>query len=282
MKIQDIHTGCGAGSAPSWRVAHSQSQPGAAGPTLAHTSRASSDLGPRRSRSDTADCPARPHPIERASTLPNLDARYGPARPARVKPGRSSGVQPQELERDGRSVRLHPELLHFPQAALRAGTSKLTEQQAARIQQSLRSGQKWKYQVSDEGAVALAPDRVKEQLPTGDEIEVKLGHVTLVGGTPEPKGRLGGEMRFGPLKENGEPVFFINNDSGRFSEYGDRYPAHLEAVAEDLKILGLPEPQLQWIDMIERGLGGKAEKQAQMHATAVASAGSGPAAPVPP
>jgi hypothetical protein len=262
MKSQDSHTLCGPGSASPGRLADRpppSTRPGATGPSRAYTSRASSDLGRPPPRNDSAT--AHLHPLERARTLPNLDARYGETRPARAKPGRSSGVQPQELERDGRSVRVHPELLRFSQTDLRAGEKKLTEQQAVHIHESLKDGQLWKYQVADKGDMALAPAKVKERLPTGEEIEVRLGHVTLVGGTPEPKGRLGGEMRFGPLKEGGEPVFFINNDSGRFSEYQDRNPSHLQAVAEDLKAIGLPEPQTQWIDMVARAIHGKPGKQ---------------------
>ncbi|PPV05911.1 type III secretion system effector protein [Xanthomonas bromi] len=71
------------------------------------------------------------------------------------------------------------------------------------------------------------------------------GHVTLVGGqpwkTPWQENRLMPQARLsGTLYYNPDSKLCIDNDSGRFSEYADRMPKHLENVANLFQSYGLP------------------------------------------
>jgi len=79
--------------------------------------------------------------------------------------------------------------------------------------------------------------------------KLALGHPTLVGGLKEPEGRMGGELRYGKLrKEDSHPVFYINNDSGRYGEYEDRNMTMLMNIANHFEeALDVPV-KAQWID----------------------------------
>lgn len=76
--------------------------------------------------------------------------------------------------------------------------------------------------------------------------KLPLGHPTLVGGLPEPEGRMGGELRYGKLKDDSEPTFYINNDSGRYGEYEDRSEAMLKNVAKRFEDIGIAVEE-KWI-----------------------------------
>jgi len=72
---------------------------------------------------------------------------------------------------------------------------------------------------------------------------LKLGHPTLVGGMKIPEARISGM-----LYANSDGKLAINNDSGRFSEYEDRKPAHLTSVAEIFKNHNLPV-ETEWMQV---------------------------------
>ncbi|WP_053842974.1 XopV/AopV family type III secretion system effector [Paracidovorax avenae] len=78
-----------------------------------------------------------------------------------------------------------------------------------------------------------------------DPRQFMLGHVTLVGGAlvAEPWQATRGLPQAhisGMLYARPDGTLCIDNDSGRFSEYEDRVPAHLQSVADMFARLGLP------------------------------------------
>ncbi len=78
-----------------------------------------------------------------------------------------------------------------------------------------------------------------------DPRQFMLGHVTLVGGSlvAEPWQATRGLPQAhisGMLYARPDGTLCIDNDSGRFSEYEDRVPAHLQSVADMFSRLGLP------------------------------------------
>jgi hypothetical protein len=62
----------------------------------------------------------------------------------------------------------------------------------------------------------------------------KMGHVTLIGGSENPEGRLGG-LIYCTKNEAGEYKLHMDNDSGRFSTGEDRNRNQLENVANRLR-----------------------------------------------
>ncbi|SDO74114.1 hypothetical protein SAMN04489708_10375 [Paracidovorax cattleyae] len=78
-----------------------------------------------------------------------------------------------------------------------------------------------------------------------DPRQFMLGHVTLVGGAlvAEPWQATRGLPQAhisGTLYARPDGTLCIDNDSGRFSEYEDRVPGHLQSVADMFARLGLP------------------------------------------
>ncbi len=182
----------------------------------------------------------------------DLDALYGAARPPRAKPGKASGIQgPERNPKDGMVI-VHPgrTIMNLT----------LTPDLPARLQKvrkELQAGAVFKWNVSRNGELMLAKSREAGGKKLG------LGHPTLVGGLKEPEARIGGELRFGkPDESQPEPVFYINNDSGRYSEYGDRVGAMLGKVADRFKECGLPV-QAQWMDKSDEALQAQAALRAK-------------------
>ena len=167
---------------------------------------------------------------------PDLDVMYGSAQPPRAKPGRASGIQKTERDKDGMVI-VHPGRIVLNPV--------LTPELPAlldKVRNELRDGAVYKWNVAKNGQLMLA----KSRLFGGEKLG--LGHPTLVGGLKEPEARMGGELRFGKLDKDGpEPVFYINNDSGRYSEYVDRNGEMLKNTAHRFKDLGFPVKE-QWLD----------------------------------
>lgn len=168
-------------------------------------------------------------------TAPDLDALYGSVQPPRAKTGRISGIQKQERDKNGMVI-IHPGRVIL--------NPTLTPELPAileKIRCDLMDGAVYKWNISRNGQLMLA----KSKHPGGEKLG--WGHPTLVGGLKEPEARLGGELRFGTLdKNNPQPIFYINNDSGRYGEYEDRNTAMLRNVAERFKELNFPVAE-QWI-----------------------------------
>ncbi|UXA51849.1 type III secretion system effector protein [Xanthomonas prunicola] len=112
----------------------------------------------------------------------------------------------------------------------------------------------YKWNIASNGSLVIGevhPGVVLDEPMTNKDARKKKqpyaqGHVTLVGGQPWnktpwqenrllPEARLGGTLYYNP---DGE--LCIDNDSGRFSEYADRTPQHLENVAKLFQHYGLP------------------------------------------
>lgn len=183
--------------------------------------------------------------------LPDLDAMYGAARPPRAKPGKASGIQgPERNPQDG-MVLVHPG---------RIVINPTTPELPALLQEvrdQLRAGAVYKWNISRNGQLMLA----KSKHPGGEKLG--WGHPTLVGGLKEPEARIGGELRFGkPNKSDPDSTFYINNDSGRYSEYGDRIAAMLGNVADRFEACGF-SVETRWMDKSEEALKAQAERKAK-------------------
>jgi hypothetical protein len=179
---------------------------------------------------------------------PDLDALYGAARRPRAKDGKASGVQAAERNpRDG-TVIVHPGRIVLNPISTPDLPAQLKD-----IGNELRAGAVYKWNIARNGQLMLA----KSKQPSGAKLG--LGHPTLVGGLKEPAARMGGELRFGtPGAQVREPVFYINNDSGRYSEYADRNKAMLANVASRFADLGFPV-DTEWVDKSEEALKAQAD-----------------------
>ncbi len=99
----------------------------------------------------------------------------------------------------------------------------------------------YKWDISKNGTLVIGEVLVNMKSTGADERKkVKLGHTTLVGGREIPEARISGM-----LFAEGDNLM-INNDSGRFSEYEDRKPGHLDAVERLFEKNGLPV-QTRWV-----------------------------------
>ncbi|OOW68945.1 type III secretion system effector protein [Xanthomonas axonopodis pv. martyniicola] len=112
----------------------------------------------------------------------------------------------------------------------------------------------YKWNIASNGSLVIGeghPGVVLDEPMTSKDARKKKqpyaqGHVTLVGGqpwnkTPWQENRLIPEARLsGTLYYNTGGELCIDNDSGRFSEYADRTPQHLENVAKLFQQYGLP------------------------------------------
>lgn len=180
-----------------------------------------------------------------------LDKLYGHLQSPRASPGKSA-IKWGELAPDG-TVVVHPRRSVFPLETPSEG-DKLKMQQAMA---SVRSGRLHKWMIDSEGALVVGPAKVTaEEWPpvrSGSPGANSLGHVTLVGGSPLPPGRMGGEWYLEKPEDGAgnEARFVINNSSGRYGEVQHLEPHHLENVAERFRQLGcLVTPR--WIDMLAR------------------------------
>ena len=192
---------------------------------------------------------------EKVRQAPDLDTLYGAARPPRAKSGKESGVQAAERNPQDGMVLVHPGRIVLNPI--------LTPELQARLKEigdELKAGAVFKWNISRNGQLMLA----KSKQPSGEKLG--LGHPTLVGGLKEPEARMGGELRFGkPGAKDREPVFYINNDSGRYSEYADRNKAMLANVASRFADLGFPVAT-QWVDKSDAALKAQADLRLQKKA----------------
>lgn len=186
---------------------------------------------------------------------PDLDTLYGAARPPRAKGGKASGVQAAERNPQNGMVVVHPGRI-----VLNPILNPELPAQLKNIGDELQAGAVFKWNIARNGQLMLA----KSKQPSGEKLG--LGHPTLVGGLQEPKARMGGELRFGkPGAKDREPVFYINNDSGRYSEYADRNKAMLANVASRFADLGFPV-DTQWVDKSDAALKTQADLRLQKKA----------------
>lgn len=177
-----------------------------------------------------------------------LDELYGPPCPPRSKPGKSA-IQWQERAQDG-TVVVHPRRSVFAWG-MPSDDDLLKMQQ---VRASIQGGRPHKWMIDSQGALVMGPSKVTEEewppAKSGLRRADSLGHVTLVGGTAAPLGRIGGvcyhkRPQGGP---GGDGRLVIDNDSGRYSEFPHLQPRHLQNVARRFGQLGcavVPE----WIDM---------------------------------
>jgi len=186
---------------------------------------------------------------------PDLDTLYGAALPPRAKDGKASGVQAAERNTGDGMVLVHPGRI-----VLNPALNPELPTQLKDIANELRAGAVFKWNIARNGQLMLG----KSKQPSGEKLG--LGHPTLVGGLKEPEARMGGELRFGnPGAEHREPVFYINNDSGRYSEYADRNKAMLANVARRFADLGFPV-HTAWVDKSEAALKAQADRRRQKKA----------------
>jgi hypothetical protein len=185
---------------------------------------------------------------QRMRQAPDLDTLYGAARPPRAKAGKASGVQAAERNPQDGMVLVHPGRI-----VLNPVLNPELPAQLKEVGDELKAGAVFKWNIARNGQLMLA----KSKQPSGEKLG--LGHPTLVGGLKEPEARMGGELRFGkPGANDREPVFYINNDSGRYSEYADRNKAMLANVASRFADLGFPV-ETQWVDKSESALKAQAD-----------------------
>jgi len=186
---------------------------------------------------------------------PDLDTLYGAPRPPRAKGGKASGVQAAERNPQDGMVLVHPGRIVLNPI--------LTPELPARLKEigdELKAGAVFKWNISRNGQLMLA----KSKQPSGEKLG--LGHPTLVGGLKEPEARMGGELRFGkPGAQDRQPGFYINNDSGRYSEYADRNKAMLANVASRFADVGFPVAT-QWVDKSDAALKAQADQRLQKKA----------------
>lgn len=131
------------------------------------------------------------------------------------------------------------------------------------IRDDLEGGEVYKWTMARNGTLMLGRSRYRCGKKT------YWGHPTLVGGLREPEARMGGELRFGMLAGDLAPTLYINNDSGRYSEYVDRVREHLKNVGDRFRELGLPVKE-QWIDKPAVALVHHKERPATVSAPALA------------
>ena len=167
----------------------------------------------------------------------------------RAKPGKSA-IQSSEINPVTGLVIVHPERLIVPyfdevsQDKL-DGLQKIFDD----IKQELKKKKSipYKFVISEDMDLIIGKSKLWI-----DGQENKLGHVTLIGGK-EPKARMAGVL-FGEVNSEGEIVFYIDNDSGRYSEYPDRNEDQLKRVAQRFAELGFPV-KVKWIE--KKWCGGK-------------------------
>ncbi|MDO3573834.1 XopV/AopV family type III secretion system effector [Ralstonia pseudosolanacearum] len=194
-----------------------------------------------------------------------LTEKYGSRQPARAKSGKKA-IQPDEREKlpDGWwRTRVNPTRILVTSTGIQTqadiehcGLTKDAQAEprsldqlidVARLRNEPRKFQ-YKWDMSANGTFIIG--NIHVQKPDGKGVH-HLGHPTLVGGRRIPEARISGMLY---ADETGRLI--INNDSGRFSEYPDRDPSQLEAVAAFLKQHGLIV-EVEWIDMQN----GKAKKR---------------------
>ena len=178
-----------------------------------------------------------------AAAAPNLNVLYGPSRPANPK-GKASAIYASELSAsDGRTAIVHPQRVVLSRGPVTPGQRR----QIDTLHRAVQNGTRAKRVIAPNGHLAMGPEKVFDD----DGREVKLGHVTLVGGTDRPHGRIGGEILRLPASLGNTPACYITNDSGRFSKFADLNPTHLEAVAKRFAQMGFPV-ETRWIDLASK------------------------------
>ena len=220
---------------------------------------------------------------ERAASFPpysstpsarHLDDLYGPPQSPRAKPGRSA-IQWQELAADG-TVVIHPRRTEFAWG-MPSDDDKLKMQQA---RASVQGGRPHKWMIDSQGGLVVGPTKVtgEEWPPAKSSLRRanSLGHVTLIGGSEAPLGRIGGEWYWEKPEDGAgnEGKSVIDNNSGRYSEYKHLEPRHLENVADRFRQLGCPVIP-RWIDMQAR----REQREAMKAALTAPAAAEAPALP---
>jgi hypothetical protein len=192
-----------------------------------------------------------------------LSEQYGPSRPARSKPGRlavqDTEFHPEDMQKLPlmRRANVNPTRIRVfqaqaPHGEKRIQCSKPTSQEPGFVSScllelldldGLKSGQVgYKWNISTNGDLWVGESA---PIDLGSGRRMKQGHVTLVGGLPVPRARIGGVLRYDQQAKQ----FVIDNDSGRFSEHPDLTPQHLNNVAKLFKKAGL-NVQTEWKDML--------------------------------
>lgn len=193
-----------------------------------------------------------------------LSEQYGPSRPARSKPGRlpvqDTEFHPEDLQKQPsmRRANVNPTRVRVAleqdmNGEKRIQCRRLAAQEQGSLSYSLlehldleglKSGKVgYKWNISTNGVLWVGESAPFH--PNGGQ-RVKQGHVTLVGGLPVPRARIGGVLRY----DRQAKQFVIDNDSGRFSEHPDLKPQHLDNVAKLFKEAGL-HVDTDWKDMLQ-------------------------------
>ncbi len=185
---------------------------------------------------------------------PDLDTMFGILH----KPGGLQNDSMRLLHRseldppDGRTVRVHPDRILFPATDIDPRRTAVLRMELEPHFSSMRSAFQrhagyrsfcYNWIVTRNGQVAIAPSHVRCRRTNR---LVELGHPTLIGGVAAPMGRIGGELRYAHFG-NGWRLFFINNNSGRYSADLDRSDLQLKNVADRFSALGFPV-ETQWHD----------------------------------
>jgi len=167
------------------------------------------------------------------------------------------------------TVVVHPRRTEFAWG-MPSDADKLKMQQASA---AVQGGRRHKWMIDSAGALVVGPAKVtEEEWPPAKSRQQRansLGHVTLIGGSKAPQGRIGGEWyrenREGAAGTEGSLV--IDNNSGRYSEFTHLQPHHLENVADRFRQLDCPVTP-RWIEMRARREQRRAHKAARANATA--------------
>jgi hypothetical protein len=196
----------------------------------------SSSLPSHMEKSSSASAPATLARTEGPGIARSLDEQFGTAMPPNPN-GETSGVYSSERNwRDPKSALVHPQRIVF---SPNTPPSPAQIAQLATLLETVKTGAVIKWIISRNGSLVVGPTIVDG---------VKLGHPTLIGGMPDPEGRIGGEVRSDDLPTGGgDPVLYMNNNSWRYSKYSNRKREHLKNASGLFAKLGFPL-QDRWID----------------------------------
>lgn len=96
---------------------------------------------------------------------------------------------------------------------------------------ALGGDKKWLYAVDENGKLVVGSEDPVAGVTTPNGDPARLGHPTLTDGQPA---RIAGE-----LHQNPDGSWYVDNNSGRYSQFPDRTPEKLDAVTDRFKDSGL-------------------------------------------
>jgi hypothetical protein len=178
-----------------------------------------------------------------APTPADLDAQFGKL----YAPGESGGkgVQPAELAADKKTVLDNPTV--WPDGT--KGRKQVTAANAAQIMALVKDAEKKgaivNFVVDVDGKVWVAAECDKDGKYPPAAKDKALGHPTIA-----KKGRIAGEVHFGKPPGGNAEVFYINNDSGRYTKpFKNRTQAMLTNVQMVFTAANVPVASTVWVPL---------------------------------